>query len=129
MLSTCLPLHLDFIVLQFLKCICAVLCLVTQSCLTLCNPMDYSPPGSSVHGILQARILESVAMSSSRGSSQPRDQSQVSFTVRATREALNMYSMNLRYINNVSRRKEDQRVKLVQEQVSVYLSISGSLMY
>ena len=37
---------------------------------TLCNPMDYSPPGSSVHGILQARILEWVAMPSSRGSSQ-----------------------------------------------------------
>ena len=32
--------------------------LVTQSCLTLCNPMDFSPPGSTVHGILQARILE-----------------------------------------------------------------------
>ena len=40
-----------------------------QSCPTLCDPMDYSPPGSSVHGILQARILEWVAMSSSRGSS------------------------------------------------------------
>ena len=39
-----------------------------------CDPMDYSPPGSSVHGILQARILEWVAMPSSRGSSQPRDQ-------------------------------------------------------
>ena len=39
-----------------------------QSCLTLCNPMDYSPPGSSVHGILQARILEWVAVPSSRGS-------------------------------------------------------------
>ena len=37
-----------------------------QSCLTLCNPMDYSPPGSSVHGLLQARILEWVAMSFSR---------------------------------------------------------------
>ena len=47
-----------------------------QSCPTLCDPMDYSPPGSSVHGILQARILEWVAMPSSRGSSQPRDQSQ-----------------------------------------------------
>ena len=45
--------------------------LVTQSCLTLCDPMDCSPPGSSVHGILQARILEWVAISSSRGSSQP----------------------------------------------------------
>ena len=44
-----------------------------QSCLTLSNPMDYSPPGSSVHGILQARILEWVAKPFSRGSSQPRD--------------------------------------------------------
>ena len=40
-----------------------------QSCLTLCNPMDYSPSGSSVPGILQAGILEWVAMPSSRGSS------------------------------------------------------------
>ena len=44
-------------------------CLLTQSCLILCDPMDCSPPGSSVHGILQARILEWVAISSSRGSS------------------------------------------------------------
>ena len=42
-----------------------------QSCLTLCDPVDCSPPGSSVHGILQARRLEWVAMSSSRGSSGP----------------------------------------------------------
>ena len=41
--------------------------LVAQSCLTVCNPMDCSPPGSSVHGILQARILEWVAVSFSRG--------------------------------------------------------------
>ena len=44
-----------------------------QSCPILFNSMDYSLPGSSVHGILQARILEWVATSSSRGSSQPRD--------------------------------------------------------
>ena len=50
-----------------------------QSCPTLCNPMDCSLPGSSVHGILQARKLEWVAMSSSRGSSQPRDQTCVSY--------------------------------------------------
>ena len=50
--------------------------LVTQLCPTLCNPMDCSPPGSSIHGILQARIVEWVAISFSRGSSQPRDQSQ-----------------------------------------------------
>ena len=42
---------------------------VTQSCPTLCDPVDCSPPGSSVHGILQARILEWVAISFSRGSS------------------------------------------------------------
>ena len=48
--------------------------LVTQSCLTLCDPMDCSPPCSSVHGVLQARLLEWVAMPSSRGSSLPRDQ-------------------------------------------------------
>ena len=47
---------------------------VTQSCLTLCDPMDCNPPGSSVHGILQARILDWVALSFSRGSSPPRDQ-------------------------------------------------------
>ena len=51
---------------------------VTQSCPALCHPMDCSPSGSSVHGILQARRLEWVAISSSRGSSLPRDQTQVS---------------------------------------------------
>ena len=49
-----------------------------QSCPTLCGPMDCSPPGSSVHGILQARILEWVAMPSSRGPSQPSDRTSVS---------------------------------------------------
>ena len=49
-----------------------------QSCLTLCDPMDCSPPGSFVHRILQARILEWVAMPFSRGSSRPRDRTQVS---------------------------------------------------
>ena len=52
--------------------------LVAQSCLTLCDPMDYSPPGSSVHGILWARILEKVAILFSRESSQRRDRTQVS---------------------------------------------------
>ena len=46
----------------------------------VCDPMDRSPPGSSVHGILQATILERVAISFSRGSSRPRDQFCVSFT-------------------------------------------------
>ena len=52
--------------------------LVAQSCLTLCDPMDCSWPGPSVHGILQARILEWAAMPSSRGSSHLRDRTQVS---------------------------------------------------
>ena len=51
---------------------------VSLSCPTLCSPMDCSLPGSSVHGILQARILEWVASPFSRGCSQPRDQTQVS---------------------------------------------------
>ena len=54
-------------------------CLVTQSCPTLCDSMDYSPPGSSVHGILLARTLEWVAMPSYRESSRPRDQALLSF--------------------------------------------------
>ena len=53
-------------------------CLVAQSCLTLGDPMDCSPQGSSVHGILQARILEWVAISFSRASSQPRNRTQAS---------------------------------------------------
>ena len=73
------------------KCICYVC--VAQSCLTVCKPTDCSPPGSSVHGIFQARILEGVAMPSSRGSSWPRNQTCVSCIGRqilyhyATREA------------------------------------------
>ena len=51
---------------------------VAQSCPTLRDPVDCSPLGSSVHGILQARILEWVAISFSRGSSRPRDRTQVS---------------------------------------------------
>ena len=65
---------------------------VAQSCPTFCDPMDCSLPGSSVHGIFQARVLEWVAIFFSRGSSQSRDQTQVSriagrsFTLWATRE-------------------------------------------
>ena len=67
--------------------------LVTQSCQTLCDHTDCSPPGSSVHGISQARILEWVVILFSRGSPQPRDWTCIShivsgfFTIWATREA------------------------------------------
>ena len=49
---------------------------VAQSCATLCDPMDYSQPGSSIHGIVQARVLEWFAISFSRGSSRPGGQTQ-----------------------------------------------------
>ena len=76
-----------------------------QLCLTLCDPVDCDSPGSSVHGILQARILEWVAMPSSRGSSRPRDRTcvsyvsrigrQVFFTTSATWEAHIHYSLSV----------------------------------
>ena len=84
--------------------ICVVLCSVAQSCLTLCDPVDCSPPGSSVRGVLPARILEWVAMISSRGSSQPRDWTCITcvsctvvrfFTHWATWEAHTEYTLGL----------------------------------
>ena len=75
---------------------------VAQSCPTLCNPMDSSLPGSAVHGISQARILEWAAISFSRGSSQSRDGTRVSyiadrhFTIWATREAFLEYKVGFK---------------------------------
>ena len=69
---------------------------ITQSCPTLCDSMDYSLPGSSIHGIFQAIVLEQVAISFSKGSSWPRDRTRVShivdrrFTRWATREVLKL---------------------------------------
>ena len=64
---------------------------VARSCLTLWDPMDHSLPGSSIHGIFQARVLEWAAISFSRGSSQPRDWTHCiadrRLTIWATREA------------------------------------------
>ena len=59
-------------------CVCVCVCVCAQSCPTPLDPTDCSPPGSSVHGILLARILKWVAISYSRGSSQPKDQTWVS---------------------------------------------------
>ena len=74
------------------------------SCPTLCNPVDCSSPGSSIHGILRARILEWVAISFCRGSSQPRDRTQVSciagrrFNLWATREAYTDIHIYVHYV-------------------------------
>ena len=80
-------------------CVCVYMWLLCQSlsCVRLCDSMDYSLPGSSVHGIFQARRLECVAISFSRESSLPRDQTQVSciagrfFIIRAPWEAPYIY--------------------------------------
>ena len=63
-----------------------------QSCPTLCNPIDYSLPGSSVHGILQARILKWVAMPFARGSSRPKDRTCDSCLLRCQEGSLPLVS-------------------------------------
>ena len=70
--------HLWFKSCKIIIFIMKVETLVSQSCPILCDPMDYNPLGSSVHGILQARILESVAIPSSTGSFWPRDRTHIS---------------------------------------------------
>ena len=102
-----------YVVYQFIQPICILLnicvvstfpnyismhiCLVAKSCPTFCDPMDCSPSGSSVHGVLQARIPEWVAISFPRGSSWPRDWTYVSCIGRwvlyhwATRDARKRY--------------------------------------
>ena len=80
-----------------------LMCLVAQSCLTLWDPMDCSLPGSSVHGIFQATVLGWIAISFSRGSSQPRDRTRVShivdrcLTVWATREVIWWNHMGMKF--------------------------------
>ena len=78
----CYHLHLQFLFTSIILvcvslcvcvCVCVHMCSVAHSCPTVCDFMNCSLPGSSVHGTFQARILEWVAISYSRGSSQPRD--------------------------------------------------------
>ena len=68
-------------------CVC-VHAKLLQSCPTLCDPMNYSLPGSSVYGILQARILEWAVMPSTRGSSRPKNGTCVSYTSCLGRQVL-----------------------------------------
>ena len=85
-----------------LKCICAVLCLLTQSCPTLATPWTVAHQAPLSMGIFQARILERVAMPSSRGPSQLRNRTQLSriagrlFTIWATREEKCIWSYKMR---------------------------------
>ena len=112
---------------------------VAQLCLTLCDPMDCSLPGSSLHGILQARILEWVAISFSRGSSQLRDRTQVSciagrrFNLWATGEVLENHSLIQMWciIHNFDTHKlhvKQQRIKgSMKIQRNILSHFSGSL--
>ena len=81
LLYVCIMVHslwIPFIKIFWFKHLLTLLCVHAQSCLTLGDPMDHRLPGFSVHGIFQAKILGQVAISYSRGSSWPRDQTRVS---------------------------------------------------
>ena len=112
-----------------LMCVCVCVCvcvLVVQSYSTLCESIDYNLPGSSVHGILQARILEWVAMPFSRGSSQPRDRTQVShiagrfFIIWATREAEYHLSVEPKKYNRLMNTTKKKQIHRYREQTSGY---------
>ena len=82
-ISWSLPSFMPIASWNLINCLHSISCwklklLVPQSCLTLCNPMDCKPPSPSVHGILQPRVLEWVAIAFSRGSSPPRERTQAS---------------------------------------------------
>ena len=100
---------------------------ITQSCLTLCDPMDCSPPGSSVHGILQARILEWVAITF-LGSSGPKDQTWVFcladrfFIVWATREAQKAHLNDLALKSNARELYDSDKEKEVALPISWILN-------
>ena len=78
--DTCTKIYL--IIYHFIDHIAYTMCVRAQSCPGLCDPLDCSPPSSSVLGILQARMLEWVTISSSRGSSRPRDRTLIFSTGR-----------------------------------------------
>ena len=77
----------NYLSIRCFKYVCVHVKLL-QSCLTFCDHMSCSSPGSSVHGIIQARILEWFAISSSRGPSKPRDWTQVSYVSCISRQIL-----------------------------------------
>ena len=100
---------------------------VTQSCPTLCDPTDYT-----LHGVLQARILEWVAIPFSRGSSQPRDRTQVShiaggfFTSRATGKPKNTGKGSLSLLQGIFPIQESNQGLLHCRQILYQLSYEGS---
>ena len=118
------PLHPHDVSLSF----GLVLVMCVQSCPTLCGSMNCRPPGSSVYGISQARILEWVAIASSRGSSWPRDQTHVSCIVRwilyywATKEDFGLWKRILKTLLWMSRKQPFPIVLCTHSDVSTVLS-------
>ena len=98
-------------------------------CPTVYNPVDHSPPGSIVLGILQARILEWVAMPSSRGSSQPRNWTQVSciagrfFTIWATRKAWAYVYLWLIHVDVWQKPKQYCKAIILQLKINKYSAL------
>ena len=101
-------------------------------CPTLCKPMDYSQPGSSVHGILQAKMLEWVAIPFLRGSSQPRDQTLVSltagrfFTIWITREVHILWYLSLSSVQSLSHIRLFETAWIAARQASLSITNSRS---
>ena len=96
----------------------STVCIVVQLCLTLCDSMDCSLPVSSVHGILQARILQWVVMPFSRVSSQPRDQTQVSCICRwilyhLSQQGKPKYIYTMEYYSTKKRNKNGSFVAVI----------------
>ena len=90
-----------------------------QLCLILCDPMDYSPPGSSVHGILQARTLEWVAIPFSRGSSWPMDWTLLhwqagSLLSELPGKPIYVYILHI-YICNISHGADAKMIEMIQQ--------------
>ena len=109
--------------------------LVAQSCPTLCDPMECSPPGFSVHGILQVRVLEWITIPFSRGSSWPRNWTWVShiadrfFTFWATRELRNIGVGSLSLLQGIFLTQESNWGLLHYRQILYQLSYQGSPQY
>ena len=94
-------------------------CSVAQSCPTLCDLIDCSSPGSPVHGISQARILEWVAISSSKGYSQPRDWTRVSCTACIVRQILYRWATGEACVEKIIAIKEKEKVEQGKRSVSL----------
>ena len=88
-------------------CVCVRACTCAQACLTLCNPMDCNPPGSCVHGIFQARILEWVGHFLLQGIFPPRDRTHVSCIFDMTTNTQPNMQFNTRKPNNPIKKSEE----------------------